>query len=102
MEPATEFPAQRRASHVERLNPAHRVSLEARRRATGGAVEDRDGEGAIDRRNKKADRAARVARRSLRSEYATRRIAHPEKDGRGRSGSDRRNWQPETRFGRKA
>jgi molecular chaperone HscB len=47
VEPATEFPAQRRSSHLERSNQAHAVSFETRRRGTGRAVEDGDRAGAL-------------------------------------------------------
>ena len=55
-------------------------------------------QGAFDRRNKEADRAAGAAGRGFRAEYAARRTAHAEEDGRRRSRPDRRNRQPETRL----
>src|SRR5271154_382353 len=101
MEPATKLPAQRRSSHLERSHPADSVSFEAGRRGTGRAVEIGNRAGSLYRTDEEADRSTGPAGRSLRVEHTTRRIAHAEKDGRGRSRPDRGNRTAEVRTRRK-
>ena len=57
VEPGEEFAAQRRLSHVERSDLAHRVSAPPAGRAAGRAVEGGDRRGAQDRRSQEAGRA---------------------------------------------
>ena len=76
-------------------DPIKRTAIPAAagRRGTRRAIEDRDREGARQRRSEETDRASRPAGGSVRTEHAARRAAHEQEDGRGRSRAGEEIWK---------
>ena len=81
MEPGEDLAAQRRLSHAERPDLAHRVPAPPARRSARRAVQGRHRRGPQDRCRQEAGGSSRSARRSIRAEHATRRAAHEQEDG---------------------
>ena len=85
VEPRKDFAAQRRLSHAERPDLAHRVPAPPAGRATGRAVQGRDRRGAQDRSRQEAGCAADLLEEVFELNMQLEELRAEQEDGRGRS-----------------